>query len=172
MVITLIGMPGVGKTELGKRLAKLMDYGFIDPDQLIRQRTHQDLIDIIDRSGTDAMMRIEEETILNLTHLARMVLAPGGSVVYSQKAMRHLKKQSIIVYLQDSFENIQRRVTDAAKRGIVGLKEKGFEAVFAERQPLYEKYADHVFRLEGDFDPDAWAQQLFQFLKDHYEFTP
>lgn len=69
------------------------------------------------------------------------VLAPGGSIVLSGDLMAHLKKTSLLIFLNVSFKTIQARLEDGQNRGIIGLKSKSLKEVFDERMSLYRKYA-------------------------------
>src|SRR3989344_5472152 len=106
MNITLIGMPGVGKTLIGKELAKKLDYNFIDVDEIMEKNSGFKLQRIIDLFGEDEFLKTEEKTVLELGELDRAVISPGGSVVYCEKAMKFLKRTSKVVFLNASFETI------------------------------------------------------------------
>jgi shikimate kinase len=107
-----------------------------------------DLQDYIDRFGDEDFIRFEEKTILKL-NVQNCVIAPGGSIIYSQKAINHLKRNSIIVFLDLSLEVLKSRTKDVDKRGIVYLKRKSYEEVFYERLPLYIKYADITIKTDN-----------------------
>ncbi len=139
--ITLIGMPGAGKSTTGIILAKNLSYGFVDTDVLIQVNRKQSLQDIIDGTDYLHLRAIEEEEILKLA-IERQVVATGGSAVYSEKAMRHLQALSIIVFLEVDFEAIQKRIHDFPTRGIAKRVDQSFEELFHERQVLYRKYAE------------------------------
>lgn len=147
--ITLIGMAGAGKSTIGRALAKRLGYTFIDVDQLIRENTGMPLQTLIDKHGDSALIRFEEEAILRLGQVDRSVISPGGSVVYSEKAMEHLKAISKIIFLDTAFRSIARRLPNARKRGIVGLRDRSLKELFEERMVLYEKYADFSIKLKG-----------------------
>ncbi len=149
MNITLIGMAGAGKSTIGRALAKRLGYTFIDVDQLIRENTGMPLQTLIDKYGDSALIRFEEEAILRLGQVDRSIISPGGSVVYSEKAMEHLKTISKIIFLDTAFRSIARRLPNARKRGIVGLRDRSLKELFEERMVLYEKYADFSIKLKG-----------------------
>lgn len=143
MNITLIGMPGAGKSFYGKLLAKELNYAFIDIDALIEAEGMK-ISELIATQGDQAFNDKEARKILDLHNLTNTIITPGGSCIYSDKAMQHLQKISTIIYLNIPLEISTQRVSqrDARKETpIVGLKEKGWEALYAERTPLYEKYA-------------------------------
>lgn len=149
MNITLIGMAGAGKSTIGRALAKHLGYTFIDVDHLIREKTGMPLQTLIDKEGDLAFIRFEEEAILRLEQVDRSVISPGGSVIYSEKAMTHLKTISKIIFLDTAFRSIAKRLPNARKRGIVGLRDRSLKELFEERMILYQKYADFSIKLNG-----------------------
>lgn len=148
MNVVLIGMSGSGKSSIGQKLATDLNYEFIDVDDLIIRKTQMELQDYIDKFGDAEFLRIEEKTILDLD-VQDCVIAPGGSIVYSQKAINHLKKNSIIIFLDLPLEALQSRIRDPDKRGIVYLRRNSFEELFNERRVLYQKYSDITLSLDG-----------------------
>lgn len=139
--IILIGMPGVGKSTSGVLCAKLMSRDFIDTDVYIQAQAGTRLQDIIDNGGLENFCRFEEESICSLT-CRGYVISTGGSVVYSKKAMAHLKQNGIAVHLDLPFEKLEQRIDNMDSRGIVITPGQTFADLYCERQPLYEKYAD------------------------------
>ena len=97
--LTLIGMPGVGKSTIGVVLAKVLGYEFLDSDLLIQRREKQKLPEIISRVGTEGFKRIEDQVNASI-ETEQTVIATGGSVVYCEKAMEHLKEISTVIYLE------------------------------------------------------------------------
>lgn len=152
--IILIGMPGAGKSTLGVLLAKSLGMDFVDSDILIQQREKRLLQDIINSEGIEKFMEIEENVLSSLD-LTNTILATGGSAVYSQKAMMHLKENGIAVYLHVDFAEIEKRITNITTRGIVLKKGKGLFDAFLERKPLYDKYADIVVDCTGSSIEDS-----------------
>ena len=146
--IILIGMPGCGKTTLGTELSERLGYGYIDSDSVIVAREGKLLSEIIADVGMEGFLDIEAKINSELC-ANRCVIATGGSVIYRDKAMQHLKTLGRIVYLQLPYEVIERRLGDLKKRG-VALKD-GFtlKDLYNERTPLYEKYADITVPLNG-----------------------
>ena len=110
------------------------------------------LQEIIDDEGTGAFLETEEKTILSL-HAHHVVIATGGSVVFSEKAMEHLKRDGIVVYLKISFEEMIRRLNNITTRGIVLVAGQSLRDMYNQRVPLYEKYADITIDCsDGDFE--------------------
>lgn len=138
--IILIGMPGAGKSTAGVILAKALGMTFVDTDIILQETSGRLLQDIIDTEGTGAFLKIEENMILSL-HCRNAVLATGGSVVLSERAMEHLGSGGVIVYLKISFEEMEKRLRNITTRGIVLAAGQGLRAMYDQRTPLYEKYA-------------------------------
>lgn len=139
--ITLIGMPGAGKSTIGIILAKTMTLGFIDTDILIQINRQQSLQKILDKTGYLNLRQIEEEEILRL-NIDHQVIATGGSAVYSERAMNHLKSISTVVFLDVPLEVICQRIHNFDTRGIACAEDQSFEELFAQRLLLYRHYAD------------------------------
>lgn len=149
MNITLIGMAGVGKSTIGRALAKRLGCTFIDVDSLIKEKTCMSLQALIDTRGDSALIRLEEEAVLSLELRRDSIISPGGSVVYSEKAMNFLKENSTIIFLDAPFRRIIKRIRNPGKRGLVGFKDRSLRELFEERLVLYRKYADITVRVEG-----------------------
>lgn len=156
--LTLIGMPGAGKSTVGIILAKNLSLGFIDTDVLIQSNRQQSLQQIIDTSGHLALRAIEAEEICKL-NVSRQVIATGGSAAYSDLAMSHLRQTSVIVFLEVSFAEIERRIRNFASRGIAKAKNQTFRELFDERQVLYKRYADLTVPCDG-IDQEAVAERI------------
>lgn len=146
--IILIGMSGAGKSTLGVLLAKALGKHFTDSDICIQQHTGKLLQDIIDTEGIDRFMEIEEQVVSALD-LKNTVIATGGSVVYSQKAMETLKLNGTVVYLEVDYEELVKRLSNITTRGIVFKGKQDLQAVYRERLPLYKQYADLTVSCTG-----------------------
>jgi shikimate kinase len=138
--IVLIGMPGVGKSTVGVLLAKALGRYFLDTDVFIQAAQGRSLQEIIDSEGLAAFCKIEEDyaTCIDLTNA---VIATGGSVVYSERAMRSLTKHGVIVHLDLPVERIEERLRNLPTRGVVMEKGQTLRSLYAQREPLYRKYA-------------------------------
>lgn len=145
--LVLIGMPGAGKSTVGVVLAKKLGFSFLDSDLVIQEREGKVLHEIISEKGLDGFLQIEEEVNSSLC-VSRCVIATGGSVIYGKKAMEHLKSIGEIVYLQLSCEEIAERLGDLNQRGVALKTGQNLEALYEERIPLYEKYADKTIACE------------------------
>ena len=144
---TLIGMPGAGKSTIGVLLAKALGYEFIDTDLVIQQREGKLLKEIITQEGNDGFKKIEEEVNASI-EASQSVIAPGGSAIYSEKAMQHFKKIEMVIYLKLSFESVKHRLGNLKARGVVLEKGQTLYDLYCERVPIYEKYADITVDLD------------------------
>ena len=139
--VILIGMPGSGKSTVGVLLAKMAGLDFIDSDLLIQKAVGKRLFEIIEEKGNDEFLKIENR-INSEINVHNSVIATGGSAVYCKEAMEHLKTLGRVVYIKVPLAEIKRRIGDFSTRGIVIKNGNSIEDLFAERVPLYEKYAD------------------------------
>lgn len=147
--LVLIGMPSSGKSTAGVLLAKRIGFGFIDTDLIIQGEQGALLSQIIEREGAEGFLAIEERVNAGIVAM-RCVIATGGSVCYLPRAMEHLKKLGTVVYLELSEEEVARRVPDFVRRGVVMRGNiRTLKELYAERVPLYEKYADVTVRCDG-----------------------
>ncbi len=146
--IILIGMPGAGKSTVGVLLAKAVGLPFIDTDLLIQAEEKGLLQEIINAKGLENFLKIEERVVLKRS-LKKCVVATGGSVVYSSRAMGKLKDNGLVVYLKLDFEEIQKRIKNITTRGIAMGEGKSLRDIYDERVPLYEKYSDIIVNCSG-----------------------
>lgn len=162
--ITLIGMPASGKSTIGVLLAKRLGYSFVDVDIVIQEKTGRLLKEIIAREGPEGFLRVEEQVNAGL-EVRHSVIAPGGSVIYGERAMQHLKKISEVVYLKLSYEELEHRLGDLTDRGVVLREGMTLRDLYEERRPLYEKYADITVE-EGKRGPGAVVDELRALIED------
>jgi shikimate kinase len=133
-------MPGAGKSTVGAMLARQTGREFVDTDDLIRSSTGCSLQYIVDNDGYQSLRKIEQDVITGLAH-DNQVIATGGSAVYSAKAMSHLAAMATLVYLVVPFDVIEDRISDLDTRGLAKAPDQTLADLYAERVPLYEKYA-------------------------------
>ena len=139
--VVLIGMPGAGKSTLGVLLAKRTAREFVDTDLHIQESQGAMLQQIIQRNGIDEFHRIEERCVLELD-CSHCVIAPGGSVVYSEAAMQHLGRIAVRVHMDVPLVELDRRLGDLDARGVIRAPGQDLADLLAERLPLYERWAD------------------------------
>ena len=146
--LILVGMPGAGKSTVGVILAKLTSRGFVDTDLLIQTSQKRTLQDIVDTDGYAALREIEEKVLLGLS-VENHVIATGGSAVYSDPAMMHLKSMGVVVFLDADLPTLTSRVHDYHTRGLAKKPGQDFADLYRERSGLYAKYADTTIRCTG-----------------------
>ena len=149
--ITLIGMAGAGKSTIGKQLAKLLDFNFLDGDLIIEERINQSIQNFLDQHGGKEFTKIEEEVLLSI-NFDKTILATGGSAVLSDNAMQFLRKESEVIFLDVTYENISKRILNLSERGLVREPNQSLQETYDERLSLYRKYADHIVINDGDID--------------------
>ncbi len=148
MNIVLIGMPGCGKSTVGVLLAKSLLSDFIDTDLVIQNIYKKALCDIISTEGIEVFKQ-KENAVLSSLSCDNCVIATGGSAVYGETAMAHLKENGKIVYLKLSPAEIEGRIQNIKTRGIAMKEGTTIAELYAERAPLYEQYADITIDCEG-----------------------
>lgn len=145
--IVLIGMPGCGKSTVGVVLAKNLGYRFVDVDLVIQEREGRLLSEILDEEGIEGFMQAEERACLSID-TEKTVIATGGSAVYGEAGMRHLKEIGTVVYIRLGYEEIEHRLGDLHKRGVVMKNGMTLRDLYNERAPLYDRYAE--ITCDGD----------------------
>jgi len=139
--LILIGMPGCGKSTVGVVLAKALGMDFIDSDLVIQKVAGKRLSQIIDESGDEGFREVENRVNAQL-EAENSIIATGGSVVYGEEAMRHLKAIGTVIYLRLSCEAIEERLGDLHARGVTIRPGWTLQDLYNERIPLYERWAD------------------------------
>lgn len=171
--VALIGMPGAGKSTLGVLLAKRRAQGFVDVDLLIQEAEGVRLREIIAERGVAEFHRIEERCVLSL-ECSNYVIATGGSVVYSERAMAHLQSIATVVYLEVSLPLLRERLSeqsgageqgDLDARGVIYAPGQDLAGLFAERCPLYERWADLRINCDG-LSHDAAVDRVLSALTE------
>ena len=162
--ISLIGMPGAGKTTIAKLLAARLSLEFIDSDHLIEKINNQSIQDILDSEG-HAELRLKEEEVILSCSLDNTILATGGSAVYSNKAMNHLNNHSIVIYLDIPISLVMQRVGDYSNRGFAEPNGKSPQDVFNQRTVLYKKWCHLI--IDGTYDMNTVAENIIKAVSDN-----
>ena len=161
--ISLIGMPGAGKSTIGVVLAKLSGRRFVDTDLDIQVQAGETLQQILDREGYRHLRALEQDVLLSI-ELDEAIIATGGSVVYSEPAMQRLKAAGPVVYLEANIATLEKRVAAAPLRGIACVAGQGYAEIFAQRTPLYLHYADLIVDACAG-TPETVAMAILQKLQ-------
>lgn len=152
MNIVLIGMPTAGKSTIGVILAKMLGYQFIDSDLVIQTKEDKLLKDIIAERGVDGFLELENRINASID-ASNSVIATGGSVVYGEEAMQHLRDIGKVIYIKLNYDTIVGRLNNAKQRGVVLREHQTLLDLYKERCPLYEKYAHTIVDGENlDFE--------------------
>lgn len=154
MNIILIGMAGCGKSTLGVLLAKTLGFGFLDTDLVIQKRENRLLQEIINSDGLEYFKNAEKDALESVV-TDNTVIATGGSAVYYDSAMRHLKANGKCVWLSLPFETIEKRIKNITTRGIAIAPGMTLRDVYEERLPLYKKYADLTLECSGGIEENV-----------------
>ena len=148
MNIVLIGMPGCGKSTVGVVLAKNLAMEFVDSDLVIQRSQGMRLSAILEKVGDEGFREIENRVNSEL-RVENSVIATGGSVVYGEEAMRHLKAIGTVIYLKLSYAQVEDRLGDLHARGVTIKPGQTLRDLYNERCPLYERWADMVVECDG-----------------------
>ena len=141
MNIAIDGPAGAGKSTIGVVLAKVLGYQFLDSDLLIQKQEKRRLSEIIEEEGYKGFKDVENRVNASI-EAENTVIATGGSVVYCEEAMEHLKSIGTVVYLKLSLNALSKRLGNLKGRGVLLREGQNLTDLYEERTPLYEKYAD------------------------------
>lgn len=165
--LILIGMPGAGKSTLGVLLAKALRRDFLDTDVALQSREGRTLRELIVQLGLEGFCRMEEAYLSGLD-VHHTVIATGGSAVYYESSMKHLKQSGYVLYLQVPLETLERRLADMSARGVVFEPGQTLQTLFEKRTALYEKHADLTIPLAGLTHEQA-LQRVLQHLSCFFD---
>ena len=169
-IISLIGMPGSGKSTVGSILARRLGLGLVDTDMLIESREDQILQEIVDSRGYEIFRCIEESVVMDMP-LFPSVIATGGSVVYSRSIMTRLKTSTTIIYLKAGYDVIEYRVSLSPQRGIASSRRQTLKDIYYERLPLYDRYGEIVVDCSAN-TPEMVATEIENRLRKRRVETP
>ena len=159
--VVMVGMPGSGKSTIGVILAKSLGFDFVDTDLVICKREGKKLQEIIDTEGLERFLEIEQQVGEEISPV-NSVVATGGSMILSDEAMKNLKKDGIVVYVEVPLEILKKRITNMKTRGIAFKKGETLEDIFRVRTPLYEKYADITITADENTVPEDCVNQIVE----------
>ncbi len=162
--ITLIGMPGVGKSTIGNALAKLIAFAPLDSDYLIEALYGVNLQEVADRLTKEQFLDLEAEVVSKI-RVNRTVIATGGSVVYRDNAMQHLKSMGPCVFLSAPLDLILERIALNPDRGLAIGPNQTIEDLYEERKALYTKYADFIVEVDRNSTPSSVATSIADFYR-------
>ena len=162
--ITFIGMPGSGKSTVGVVVAKMLCKTFNDTDLLIQNKAGKRLHKIIDEIGNERFLQLENDTLASL-NVHNSIISTGGSAIFGNEAMNHLKKDSTVVYLKVPYDTLEQRLKSLKHRGVVFEEGQTLRDIYDIRTPLYEKYADIIIESNNELD----VQETAMMIVKHFE---
>ena len=154
--LILIGMPGCGKSTCGVLAAKALCKSFIDTDLLIQQREGCSLQKILNTRGSEYFSQVESSVLQNL-EAENSIVSTGGSAIYYEDAMMHLKENGTVIYLRISIDVMLSRIRNITTRGILLHDSETIQDMYAAREPLYRKYADIIIDCDELTEEEAVA---------------
>jgi shikimate kinase len=147
--IALIGLPGSGKSTIGRQLARRLGLPFLDTDQLIEQRLGCSIREYFEREGEASFRDIEQAIIDEVTLSHAGVVSTGGGSVLRPANREHLHQRSHVVYLRSSPEEIFRRLRHDTNRPLLQVEDplSRLRDLYEVRDPLYRETAHFVVEI-------------------------
>jgi shikimate kinase len=144
--ISLIGLPGSGKTTVGRQLARRLQLPFVDSDHVIETRLGCSIREFFEREGESRFRDVEEQVIDELTSQSSGVLSTGGGVVLRPNNQLHLHERTHVVYLNSSPDELIRRLRHDVNRPLLQVADplSRLRDLHAQRDPLYRQTAHFV----------------------------
>jgi len=165
--VILVGPMGAGKSTIGRQLAQLLNYEFVDSDHEIEARTGADIPWIFDVEGEEGFRRREEGVIDELTLRDGIVLATGGGAVTREPNRKVIAARGTVIYLKTSIEQQLTRTAKDRKRPLLQHSEprKVLTELLKVREPLYLEVADHVVDTDASNIRDV-ATQIVELISN------
>lgn len=160
--IVLIGMPGAGKTTIGRKLHKLLDRPVLDSDDQVIKETGRSVKDLF-QEGDDVFRAAETAAIKTLSEMDGIIISCGGGVVKRPENIAYLQQNGKIFFLNRDLEAIAGSV-DKTSRPLLNSAEDRLTQLYRERMPLYLKYSDYAIPVNEDFDQTA--AQIVRLIKE------
>ncbi|MFQ9617289.1 MAG: shikimate kinase, partial [Clostridium butyricum] len=146
--VVIIGMPGSGKTTIGKILGRELDLKFYDMDEYIQERTSKSILELFE-NGEDYFRNIETDMCRELSKEKNVLISTGGGVVKKKENIDALKKDALIIFLDRPVEKILEDV-DVSKRPLLKYGKERVINFYNERYELYNIYADEIVVNDSD----------------------
>lgn len=163
--VCFIGMSGVGKSSFGKKIATKCSLPFLDTDNVIQSTLDMSLQQYIETHSEPTFLKEEERIICTTSFPSHCIIATGGSVIYSKKIMRYLHSKTCLIYLQDTIENIEHRITCTKNRGIIMHGFQNLQEVYQHRMALYKKWAHITIDYPPTFKPNLILSRILNTIQ-------
>jgi shikimate kinase len=171
--IALIGFMGVGKSAVGKALAKKLGKRFVELDSLIERKAGKSIPEIFQEGGEVAFRELEIEVTKEVAREKNLVIACGGGIVLNKINIDRLRKESVIVYLTASLRIILKRIQGGGEgRPLLNTPDRALtiRELLAFRKPFYERAADIKIDTSR-LDVDSVVEQIVSRLKEDEDFS-
>ena len=146
-----IGMPGVGKTTLGKMLAQQTQHRFVDADHFLMERMGVDIPTIFALEGEEGFRKRETAILEELTAQNKIILATGGGAVINPANRRFLSERGTVIYLEATAETLLERIRPHKDRPLLQVDNplEKLKSLIIERTPLYREIADYTVSIDN-----------------------
>ncbi len=160
--LVLVGLMGAGKTTVGRQLAQILKWPFLDTDQVLEERCGADIPWIFDIEGEAGFRRRETEVLADLSGRAQLVIATGGGIVLAEQNRAMLRQCGMVVYLAADVEQLFARVAHDTHRPLLQVADPRavLRKLLLEREPLYREVASLVISADRQRSPRAVAEQI------------
>lgn len=162
MIVYLVGMPGAGKSVVGRELAGRLGVPFVDLDTEIERAQGRSVPELFEAIGEAGFRALEAEALTEASMADPSVVACGGGVVLEPANRITLRNTGTAVFLDVPLEQLRARVTPAADRPLIRAS-GDLERLLAEREPLYREFAAHVVDASGP--PGEVAEAIVEELR-------
>lgn len=168
MNVALTGFMASGKTEIGKKLADILDYTFTDTDELIEMNEGMTINEIFAVYGEEYFRRSEHEQIKRAAESDKNVISTGGGVVLNKRNMDELRRNSVIINLAPSFETIKKRLSRAkdTRPLLKDSTDDDIQKRFISRMPFYDD-CDIKLVVSDEKTPAEYAEEIADMLKKY-----
>lgn len=151
-MISLVGMPGSGKSTVGRHVARQLGVEFVDTDHLIEQRIGCSIREYFELHGEPAFRDVEQAVVAEAMAMPQVgVLATGGGVVLREANRELLRQRSTVMYLRTTPDDLARRLRNDTHRPLLqggGDAARRLRQLFQERDPLYRRAAHFVIETQ------------------------
>jgi len=166
--IALIGFMGTGKSAVGLEISKLLGNELVEIDDLIAERAGKSIPEIFSEDGEAAFRKLEMEAVAEASRRNSVVISCGGGAVLEPQNVTRLRRNSVIILLTASLEEILRRAAqDGESRPLLNVsdREAKVRELLTFRYPIYIQAADYVIDTSG-LDPEEIAETIISCLRE------